>query len=55
MYNNKSDWERMVNGKLYNPANKDIENSTNAGLFCATNSTEYPFGRRKESEKRSKN
>ncbi len=30
MSNRVSDWERMVSGKLYNSASKDIESNTNA-------------------------
>lgn len=29
MYNNISDWERMISGKLYNSSSKDIEQQHN--------------------------
>ncbi len=33
MYNNISDWDRMVAGKLYNSSSKDIEQQHNDGMY----------------------
>lgn len=33
MYNNISDWERMISGKLYNSSSKDIEQQHNIGMW----------------------
>lgn len=32
MYNNVSDWDRMVAGKLYNSSSKDIEKQHRYGM-----------------------
>ncbi len=33
MYNNISDWDRMIAGKLYNSSSKDIEKQHNDGMY----------------------
>lgn len=51
MYNNKSDWERMVNGKLYNPANKNIEKQHKRGLVLCDKFNRIPVWQAKRKRK----
>lgn len=51
MYNNKSDWERMVNGKLYDPANKDIEKLHKHGLVLRDKFNRIPVWQAKRKRK----
>ena len=50
MYNNISDWERMVSGKLYNPVNEEIEKQHKRGMTLCDKFNRIPLwqkGRKK--------
>ena len=50
MYNNISDLERMVSGKLYNPVNKEIEKQHKRGMTLCDKFNRIPLwqkGRKK--------
>ena len=51
MYNGISDFERMVSGKLYNPASKDIEKQHKRGLILCDKFNRTPVWRAKKKQK----
>lgn len=51
MYNGISDFERMVGGKLYNSASKDIEKQHKRGLILCDKFNRTPVWRAKKKQK----
>ena len=51
MYNGISDFERMVSGKLYNGASKDIEKQHKRGLVLCDKFNRTPVWRAKKKQK----
>ena len=51
MYNNISDWERMVSGKLYNSASKDIEKQHTRGLTLCDKFNRIPVRQAKRKQR----
>lgn len=51
MYNNISDWDRMVSGKLYNSASKDIEKQHTRGLTLCDKFNRIPVWQAKRKQK----
>lgn len=51
MYNNISDWDRMVSGKLYNSASKDIEKQHTRGLALCDKFNRIPVWQAKRKQK----
>lgn len=51
MYNNIRDWERMVSGKLYNSASKDIEKQHKRGLVLCDKFNRTPVWQVKRKQK----
>ncbi len=51
MYNNISDWERMISGKLYNSASKDIEKQHIRGLTLCDKFNRIPVSQAKRKQK----
>ena len=43
MYNNISDWDRMVSGNLYNPASKDIAKQHDRGMRLCDKFNKIPL------------
>ncbi len=51
MYNNISDWERMISGKLYNSASKDIEKQHMRGLVLCDKFNRIPVWQAKRKQR----
>lgn len=51
MYNNISDWERMISGKLYNSASKDIKKQHKRGMTLCDKFNRIPLSQSKRKQR----